>query len=94
MGEATPCCRPLRVAKHRIQEDLLGAAGSTPARLIMEEKMTICPGIVLQDGRTIYPTGAEWILAFAIAGCQWAIDEIESGRLAAKQAELWRGDGI
>jgi len=54
----------------------------------------IRPGVVTSDGRTIYPTGVEWVLAFAFAGCQWAIDEIESGRLEQAQATLWVGDGI
>lgn len=39
-------------------------------------KETIRPGIVLRDGTTYYPTGDEWLLAFAINGCQWAIDEV------------------
>lgn len=57
----------------------------------------IRPGIVVNDGygeSTIYPTGPEYILAFALAGCQWAIDEIESGRLQAAQDTLWIGEGI
>lgn len=60
--------------------------------------MKIEPGIVVTDYygnlETIYPTGAEWIIAFAIKGCQWAIDEIESGRLQVAQDSLWIGDGI
>jgi hypothetical protein len=40
--------------------------------------MTIRPGIVTSTGETIYPTGDEWILAFAIKGCQWAIDIVET----------------
>jgi hypothetical protein len=60
--------------------------------------MTIQPGIVVKDyygnKTTIYPTGAEWILAFALKGCQWAIDEIESGRLQQAQDSLWEGENI
>jgi hypothetical protein len=42
----------------------------------MAEK--IRPGIVDQKtGETIYPTGDEWLLAFAIRGCRWAVDAIE-----------------
>ena len=37
---------------------------------------SIRTGIVTASGRTIYPTGIEWLLAFAIKGCQWAIDEL------------------
>jgi len=36
----------------------------------------IRPGIVTQDGTTIYPTGIEWLLAFAVNGCQWAVDAL------------------
>jgi hypothetical protein len=55
---------------------------------------TIRPGILTREGRIIYPTGVEWVLAFAFAGCQWAIDEIESGRLELAVAKQWVGDGI
>lgn len=36
----------------------------------------IKPGIVTKTGETIYPTGYEWLLAFAIKGFQWAIDDL------------------
>jgi len=67
--------------------------------LVVKERLPpIRPGVVVKDEygdeRTIYPTGAEYVLAFALAGCKWAIDEIESGRLTAAQASLWAGDGI
>ena len=54
----------------------------------------IYPGILMPGGGTIYPTGVEWIVAFALKGCQWAIDEIESGRLERSQAKLWLGENI
>jgi hypothetical protein len=38
-------------------------------------KDTIKPAILV-DGRTIYPTGIEWLLAFAIKGCKWAEDAL------------------
>ena len=44
----------------------------------MEHPNKIRPGIVLANEETYYPTGAEWILAFALHGCQWAIDLLES----------------
>lgn len=37
---------------------------------------TIAPGICLADGTTVTPTGHEWLLLFALGGCQWAIDQI------------------
>ena len=62
----------------------------------MSEK--IQPGIVVKneygEEKTIYPTGPEWVLAFALRGCQWAIDEIESGRLNEAQASLHQGENI
>ena len=43
----------------------------------MEAATKIRPGVVLPDGRTYYPTGREWLLAYAVAGCQWAVDALE-----------------
>lgn len=59
-----------------------------------DNRTIIRPGILLPDGHTIYLTGAEWVLAFAIAGCQWAVDIVESGELQQRQNPLWVGDGI
>ena len=42
------------------------------------ESLRIRPGIVTSSGETIYPTGTEWLLAFALKGCQWAIDALQS----------------
>ena len=45
-------------------------------------KETIRPGIVSRDyyngEHTYYPTDDEWLLAFALQGCQWAIDAVET----------------
>lgn len=52
-------------------------------QVMTEQREAIRPGIiVIKDGfpETIYPTGDEWILAFALKGCQWAIDIIEEKR--------------
>lgn len=35
---------------------------------------TFSPSIVLH-GRTVVPEGWMWVLAFALAGVQWAVDE-------------------
>lgn len=35
---------------------------------------TFAPSIVI-DGQTVTPDGWQWILAFAIRGCDWAIEE-------------------
>jgi hypothetical protein len=32
------------------------------------------PGVVV-DGRVYTPEGWEWILGFALAGCEWAVQE-------------------
>ena len=48
---------------------------------------TIRPGIVLATGESYYPTGDEWIVAFALAGFQWAID-------AAEQREQLRTEAM
>ncbi len=60
----------------------------------MDDRIQLEPGIVIADGSTIYPTGPEWILAFAIKGCQWAIDMLESGELNRRQESLWQGENI
>jgi hypothetical protein len=58
----------------------------------------IRPGIVVRDEygseKTIYPTGIEWILAFAIKGCEWAIKALEEFEPHRYDAEIWKGDGI
>jgi hypothetical protein len=70
--------------------------GSPPS--LMEQKMkgVIRPGIVTRDGTTIYPTGYEWLLAFAIRGCQWAIDMLPEAELNHARAEIEKhlGSGI
>ena len=52
----------------------------------------ITPGVLLPSGETYYPTGLEWLLAFATAGCKWAEVALEEYR--AKQGKLWAGNGI
>lgn len=54
--------------------------------------MKIKPGIVTRDGSTVYPTGIEWILAFAIRGVPWAITAWEAW--IADDGNRWAGDGI
>ena len=48
---------------------------------------SIQPSVLIRDEygneRTVYPPGWMYVLAFAIAGHQWAIDEIKSGRCDA-----------
>lgn len=57
---------------------------------------TFSPGIVTQDGRTIYPTGTEWLLAFAIKGFKWAEDLLPEATLnhAKKEIAKTLGAGI
>lgn len=54
--------------------------------------MKIRPGIVLNNGETYYPTGIEWILAFALKGCDWAIKALEEWR--KDEPNRWKGHGI
>jgi hypothetical protein len=58
----------------------------------------IKPGIVVKDyygnETTIYPTGIEWLFAFAFKGCDWAIKQLESLEPHRYDAEIWKGDGI
>lgn len=42
------------------------------------------PSILLKDGRTIYPTNFEYLIAFSIAGCQWAIDALPEAEINNK----------
>lgn len=53
-----------------------------------ETTETIRPGVVI-DGNTYYPPGWMYILAFALRGCQWAIDKIESGQCDALAEYYW-----
>lgn len=57
----------------------------------------ISPSVIIR-GQTYYPPGWVWVVAFAIHGCQWAIDEVESGRIEKARnlyyGLLWAGEGI
>jgi len=37
---------------------------------------TIRPTLQMPDGTTETPTNIEWLIVFAIKGCQWAIDAL------------------
>lgn len=52
----------------------------------------IRPGVLLPDGTTYYPTGLEYLLAFALAGCGWAIEALAAWEAA--EPERWAGDCI
>jgi hypothetical protein len=57
----------------------------------------IRPGIVLEDGTTYYPTGEEWLLAFALKGCEWAaraLEEIDWKRLAERPPPGYDREGL
>jgi hypothetical protein len=34
------------------------------------------PSVRLRGGRVVTPTGRQWLMAFAMAGCQWAINAL------------------
>lgn len=36
---------------------------------------SFAPTVLLPDGRTVTPAGWMWVLALALAGSRWAIDE-------------------
>lgn len=63
--------------------------------------MRIRPGVVI-NGQIHYPPNSLWLFGFALAGCQWAKDEIEKNEEAFKlrlRVELYaqqfeQGDGI
>lgn len=48
----------------------------------------ITPGIVLSNGETYYPTGVEWLLAFALKGCKWAEDMLQTPEMEEAR-RLW-----
>ncbi len=58
--------------------------------------MNIKPGIVIFDGKTIYPTSLEWIISFAIKDIQWAKEALpEAIEKARHEHNLkWVGYGI
>lgn len=47
---------------------------------------TISPSILTHDGKTIYPTNTEYLLAFAIKGCKWAVTALEKIEEKRKKA--------
>lgn len=58
------------------------------------ENKNIKPAILTSDDQTIYPTGHEWILAFALKGCKWAIRIIESGEFEDSINKLYITENI
>lgn len=51
--------------------------------------MKLAPTILI-DRTTFTPSNHMWLLAFALSGCQWAIDAITK----LEDNFLWLGDGI
>lgn len=45
-------------------------------RPILEDDKTIRPGVKLPSGVTYYPTAREWLMGFAAAGCEWAVEAL------------------
>ena len=65
--------------------------------------MKITPKVSIKDKYgyeigVVEPPGWAWILGFALGGCQWAIDDIMSGKvdgaMAVYEAEMWKGENI
>lgn len=56
----------------------------------------IHPSVLLPDGTTVYPSGLDWLMGFALAGCEWAVKAlpvaIEKARL--EQCETYNGGCI
>lgn len=48
---------------------------------------------ILINGETIYPTGIEWLVAFALSECQWAKDALEDYKKNV-YPKLWAGENI
>lgn len=51
---------------------------------IEEGRETFSPGVILPDGDTWYPNGMEWLLFFALKGCKWAADALETPEVKAQ----------
>jgi hypothetical protein len=47
------------------------------------EVQTFSPSVKI-DGITIVPEGWMWVLSFAFAGCQWAIDQADTAEFKAR----------
>jgi hypothetical protein len=52
------------------------------------------PGIKTASGNTIYPKGWEWVLGFALAGCDWAIELADKPEFRQRIAEDIRAEQI
>jgi hypothetical protein len=58
-------------------------------------KTTFAPGIVTRWGDTIYPTGDEWLLFFALKGCKWAVEALEEREKKIKvEQQRWEDDEL
>lgn len=51
------------------------------------------PSIRTPFGETVVPTNFEWVLAFALKGCQWAIDAIPEMERELNQIEYNKNVG-
>lgn len=61
--------------------------------------MKFSPGIVVRrhgEMITVYPSNIEWLLAFALNGCQWAIDALPDAiaRQSLTECETFYGGCI
>lgn len=43
----------------------------------MSQPETFAPTVRMPEGDDYTPAGWEWVLAFAVAGCEWAIKEAD-----------------
>ncbi len=61
---------------------------------------SFAPGVWITDDygnrKLVTPTGLEWVMAFALAGCQWAIDALPQAIERAEAVEVAKslGGGI
>lgn len=51
--------------------------------------MHFAPSVIV-DGRCLTPPGWMWVLSFALAGCQWAVEEAQKPEFRATVADWMR----
>lgn len=88
--------RGSRIADRRSRGLVTFSPNASEPKMADSKPTKISPTVLVHDGYgneyTVNPPGWMWVLAFALRGVPWALEEIESGRcdtaakyLAAKQ---------
>jgi hypothetical protein len=74
------------------------AADATPGHVASTDQLggrsSFAPTVTMPGGGTVTPEGWMWVLGFAMAGCEWAIEAAERDGLQQKAMDYRRRQRI